>query len=132
MVCEMCNALKEEYRLVKESEFSFCIINIEPLKKGHVMVLPKRHVNNLDDLNPNESKDILNLCAELKDKIKEKYEEDALIMLNTGKHSSQEHIHFHIWPSKGMLRDLVSSFEGIPKRIRATKEELQKMKEELE
>ncbi|MGV8163036.1 MAG: HIT family protein [Candidatus Nanoarchaeia archaeon] len=117
MVCEMCNALNEKYRLVKESEFSFCIINREPLKQGHVMVLPKRHVAKLDDLEPNEAKDLLDLCSRLKDKLKEKYNEDPLIMLNTGKHSSQEHIHFHIWPSKGMLRELVSSFEGIPKRV---------------
>jgi len=132
MACEMYAALNEKYRLVKESELSFCIINIEPLKKGHVMVLPKRHVTNLNDLQPDEAKNLLNLCAELKDKVKEKYSQDALIMLNTGKHSSQEHIHFHIWPSLGGIRDLVASLEGVPKRVVATKDKLQNMKKELE
>ncbi|MFA6074104.1 MAG: HIT family protein [Candidatus Woesearchaeota archaeon] len=132
MTCELCIALTEKHRLVGESELSFCIINIEPLKPGHVLILPKRHVVELKNLTSKEAKDLLVLCQKFKDKINKTYGEDSLILLNTGKHSSQKHLHFHIWPSKGDLRALVSGYENIPRLVRASKIELEKMKKELE
>ncbi|MGV8168502.1 MAG: HIT family protein [Candidatus Nanoarchaeia archaeon] len=132
MTCELCEALNEKYRLVKETNLSFCIVNREPMKPGHVMILPKRHVPEIDLLSPEEAADILNLCVRMKEKIKKKYGEDPLILLNTGKHRSQEHLHFHIWPSQGMIRDLVSNYEKVPGRKKASEEELEKLKKALE
>ena len=128
MNCELCQSINENYRLIKKSKHSFCIINIEPLKKGHLMVLPKRHITNLKNLKPEESKDLLRLVEKIKNLLKQKYEEDPLILINTGRHSSQEHIHIHVWPSKASLRELVSKYEKVPKRKKATTQELQETK----
>jgi diadenosine tetraphosphate (Ap4A) HIT family hydrolase len=132
MNCELCVAVNEKYRLVGETELSFAIIIKWPLKPGHVIVLPKRHVSNINDLTNDEAKDLLSFCDKMKQKIKNRYKEDPLIVLNTGKHSTQDHIHFHVLPSKGGIRDLFASFEGCPKRKDIPLEEYGRLKEDLE
>ena len=95
------------------------------------MVLPKRHIVNLRDFKAIEAQDIMKLITEMKELLNNTYNEDILISMNTGKHSTQEHIHFHIMPSKGSLRDLISKFENVPKRMRKPNKVLEKMKDKL-
>jgi diadenosine tetraphosphate (Ap4A) HIT family hydrolase len=43
MQCELCLAKEEKYRIVFQNDLVFVVVNIEPLKQGHLMVLPVRH-----------------------------------------------------------------------------------------
>ncbi|MCP4523117.1 MAG: HIT family protein [Candidatus Gracilibacteria bacterium] len=124
-MCELCKTVSEEYRLIKETKYSFCIICQDPLKLGHVMVLPKRHVTqtNMSDLSPEESHDLICLLDEIQEVIENLSEDSAIILKNNGKHITQAHLHFHIFPSKGYLRNLVGSFENIPERKCISREE---------
>ena len=129
--CELCQAQHENYRLIKKTNNSFCIINVEPLVQGHLMILPKKHTASFEELDKEQLADLMKLTEEIKDLLKQKYKKYPLILLNTGKHKTQEHIHIHIWPSKGGLRDLVSKYEKVPKRKKITKQELKRMKEKI-
>ena len=117
-MCELCNAVNEEHRIIKQTKHSFCIICLDPLKLWHVMVLPKRHVTqtNMSDLSAEESKDIIWLLDEMQEVIENLTEESAIILKNNWKHITQTHLHFHIFPSKWYLRNLVGNFENIPER----------------
>jgi len=107
----------------------------EPLKDGHLMVLPKKHVTSLEDLEPQEAHAILKLLGRLGKTISEVYDEDPIIFMNLGHHGTQPHIHFHILPSKGGLRHLFSEYEKMPFRKKATAKELKfigdKIKKEI-
>jgi len=46
MKCNLCKALKEKFRLIKKTKYSFAVICKWPIKLGHVIVLPKRHIHN--------------------------------------------------------------------------------------
>ena len=127
--CPLCDLSKQE--VVYEDDHCFCTVILEPLKDGHLMILPKRHVINLEDLKPEESQSILELLTRLSKIIPEIYSEDPIIFMNLGKHSTQPHTHFHILPSKGGLRDLFSNLEKIPKRVKATPEELRKISKKI-
>jgi diadenosine tetraphosphate (Ap4A) HIT family hydrolase len=117
-MCELCEAINDEYRLIKVTKHSYCIICLDPLKTWHVMVLPKRHVTqtNMSDLSPEESKDIIWLLDEMQEVIENLTDESAVILKNNGKHITQPHLHFHIFPSKWYLRNLVGNYENIPER----------------
>jgi len=130
-ICELCNALKEKFRLIQETSHSFSVVCIEPLRKGHLLILPKRHVTCLGDLSSEEAKDLLGLVTNLKDKLLNRYEEKPVLHMNYSKHASQGHIHFHLLPSKESIRGFISSIEGVPRRVRASKEELEKLRDEL-
>ncbi len=129
--CELCKAQNEEYRLIYKDQHCFCIVNIEPLKDGHLMVLPNRHVKELRDLTAEELKAMHELFDKLSKAIKEEYGQDALIALNRGANTSQEHTHFHVIPSAKAIRHIFAAAENLPGRVRKTPEELTKIKERL-
>ena len=129
MGCVLCGVVKEEFRLVKEGKYSFCVVCLEPLKKGHLMVLPKRHVTNLSDLDSKEAKDLLDFVFEIKEILFKKYNHHPILHMNFGKHSTQEHIHFHLVPSKGNLRDSMGSFENLRKRKKGSQMYLKKIRD---
>lgn len=119
--CELCEAINEP-RLVAKNTHAFAVICKNPLKKEHVLVLPTKHTLSISDLEPEEARDFLQLVEEIKRKVKEKSKIDVLMVQNSGVHSTEPHIHFHIIPSQGSFRKLVSTFEGIPARPEITDE----------
>jgi len=131
MECEMCAAAGEDYRLLYKDEFCFCVVNREMMKKGHIMVIPMRHVTELCELSAEESGAIISLIWKMEHAVRRKYGEEVLVVLNRGSHCSQEHIHFHILPSKGNMRNLVSCFEGVPYSKEANAKALRAVKDEI-
>ncbi|MBC8495195.1 HIT family protein [archaeon] len=115
MDCELCKAINETDRIIFETELSFCIIPKWPLKTGHVMVLPKRHVVDWSELNKEEAKDLIDLIDKMKFTLLKGFEEDCLILNHAGKLRSQQHLHAHIVPSKKAMRDFFLLTENIPK-----------------
>lgn len=132
MNCPLCDALaNEQDRIAYQDDLVFVVVNIEPIKYGHVMVLPIRHVASWDALTANESHAIfttVDLCINALNKITP---EPAISLINSGSHSSQEHIHMHVLPSKKPLRGLFAASEGLAERKRADLETLKKIAVEL-
>ena len=133
-MCDLCNTIHEQHRLIKQTQYSFCIICLDPLKFGHVMVLPKRHVTqtNMSYLTAEESKDLIWLLDEIQDIIETLTEESAIILKNNWKHMTQSHLHFHVLPSKWYLRNLIWNFENIPERVSIRKEQYIEMKKNIQ
>jgi diadenosine tetraphosphate (Ap4A) HIT family hydrolase len=129
-MCELCNSINDKYRVIKSTKYSFCIICKDPLKLWHIMILPKRHVTqtNMSDLTADESKDIIWLLDEMQEVIENLTEDSAVILKNNWVHITQTHLHFHIFPSKWYLRNLVGNYENIPERISISEEKYIEMK----
>jgi diadenosine tetraphosphate (Ap4A) HIT family hydrolase len=113
-----------KYQIIDRNQYTFVMLNYLPLKDGHLMVLPNRHVTQLSDLKPIESVNILKYLEIAGKVIKKLFSQDPIIIMNTGSHSTQDHLHFHILPSKGGIRELFQSFEKVPYRRKASKQEL--------
>ena len=131
MVCELCLIINENYRLLFKDEFVYAVIVREPLKEGHIMVLPRRHVQSLADLSEQESKALLVLFDNLQNVVKNVYNQDSLLVKNNGELMTEGHIHFHIIPSKTCVRGLFALYEKIPFRELKSEQELEKMKNEI-
>lgn len=130
--CPLCLARHHENQLLCENEHAYCLLNHEPIKKGHLMILPKTHKAKLDELTAEEAGAVLKLVEQTREALVKRYNKDPIILLHTGKHASQgQHLHFHITPSEGGMRDLFTSFEHTPFRVKKTEEELAALKEEL-
>jgi diadenosine tetraphosphate (Ap4A) HIT family hydrolase len=96
-----------------------------------MIILPIRHVENYSDLSEEEAKEMFELVDEISDVIKSKFGEDAIIHINKGKHGSERHIHLHIVPSKGNLRQLMSKYENILEKKDILEKEMDKMREKI-
>lgn len=118
-MCELCESINEKERFICETKFSFCVICKWPLKVGHVLVMPKKCVSqkNISNLSGEEVSDLMNLVQKMENVLNKLSDEDVITFKNSNSHSTQPHLHFHLLPSKGALRDLFSNFENIPKRV---------------
>ena len=75
--------------------------NRYPYNFGHLLVVPKRHITALEDLNKDEDKDVMMLIKRAIKFLKNAFNPDGFnVGINLGNYSggSIEHIHFHILP----------------------------------
>ena len=132
MTCIFCGALKDElYRVIYANDLVYVLVNYEPVKDGHVMVLPVRHAEHLGDLKPKEAQAFLKAIDMCMKAITEAYDEAPLCLVNGWQHRSQPHLHAHVVPSKHDMGGLYVNAEGLDERKQADRETLQKMAEKL-
>lgn len=132
MNCVLCDALvNEPDRVIYKDEHVFVLVNIEPLKEGHIMILPIRHAELLKDLTPDESHAYLQIMDRCMEAVTEAYGETSMCAVNGWAHRSQPHLHAHILPSKSDLRGLYVASENVHERERADNERLSGIAEKL-
>ena len=94
---------------ILENRYSFAIYDGFPISKGHSLVIPKRVVSSVFDLDDDEYNYIFILLREVKKILLEKYKPDGFnIGINNGTDAGQtiDHAHIHIIPRyKGDLKD---------------------------
>lgn len=122
--------LKEEV-VVLENTHAFCTVNRDALNSGHLMVMPKRFVKEVEELEAEEAKDFLDLCGEARKLLDSIFKHKALIAQNCKRWRSQPRLHFHILPFRVGLRHLFPFVETTSllnfRRKKHTEEELKKM-----
>ena len=94
---------------IHENEFAFAIYDGFPVSKGHSLVIPKRIVSSVFDLDDNEYNHIFLLLRDIKKILLEKFRPNGFnIGINNGTDAGQtiDHAHIHIIPRyKGDLKD---------------------------
>lgn len=101
MNCVFCRIIKGELpaRVIKETEEAIAFLDIDPIQKGHVLVLPKRHVPDLTDITREENMVVLSVCQDVMHSIRKYYSAESItIMQNNGACMDVPYVHFHIIP----------------------------------
>ncbi len=131
--CNLCSSLNDKYLIVRENKLAIAFLPISPLNKGHIMILPKRHVT-LENLTSKESKAVSDILIRIKSKLKGLFpqEHPIIVTLTDTNHSSiQDHFHYHILPSKDNLRKIFSGYYNLDENKKLSKEELTKIAKKL-
>jgi len=108
--CIFCDIIqkKRDHYLIAEDESFFVILDIFPLRPGHVLILSKRHVKVIEELHEIERGILINWVNKISQGLKNSSlgVRSTQILLNNGKEANQTipHLHFHIIPRYG--RDL--------------------------
>lgn len=97
--CIFCKIIKGEipsYKLV-ETEFSFSFLDINPLSRGHALVIPKYHGEKLQDVPDEYLADTLSIAKKI---AVAQGTENYNILQNNGRiaHQLVDHVHFHVIP----------------------------------
>ena len=102
--CPFC-AMRESSEgdlVVHRGEAAFAVLNLHPYNPGHLMVLPYRHVGDLEDLTPDEAAEIHTVTRSAVETLKGVSAPDAFnIGLNLGAAaggSLSAHLHQHVVP----------------------------------
>ena len=98
--CFFCQAFENnDYFL--ENELAFARFDGFPVSKGHLEVIPKRHIKDWWEATDEERMAIFKLIDEAKKIVDEKYHPDAYnIGMNLGEKAGQSimHLHVHLIP----------------------------------
>jgi ATP adenylyltransferase len=100
--CEKLRKKKDEENLILyQTRYAFVMMNKFPYNNGHVMVVPKRHCLDLDELNDHELRELFQLLKGSTQILKSSLRPHGFnIGINIGRAggAGEEHIHFHIVP----------------------------------
>ncbi len=127
MECIFCKIINNEIpsKKVYENDDVLAFLDVNPLAKGHVLVVPKNHYVDLTDIPSDE-------LIKIMDAIKYLYPKMEEILGCTGFHfvknygSCQEvkHAHFHIIPKYQSEKPLINNYPSEQIDIEATYEAL--------
>lgn len=113
--CIFCDLPKE--KIIVENELARAFYDEFPVSKGHILIIPKRHIANFFELEQKELNDINSLILECKKIIDNKYAPDGYnIGVNVGKHAGQSvfHVHVHLIPRyKGDVANPKGGVRGV-------------------
>ena len=101
-MCVFCKIVKGELpaKVVYEDDLIMAFHDINPQRKVHVLVIPKKHIASLNDLTEEDKELMGHLIVKIPEIAKKLgiAEDGYRVIVNTGKNGGQEiyHIHFHI------------------------------------
>lgn len=102
--CIFCRIARREAPawIVFEDERSVAFLDLFPFTRGHLLVVPKRHVDRLVDLPREEHADCLGALSEACRRV-ERLSPHYNVALNQGELAGQIifHLHFHVIPRYG-------------------------------
>ncbi len=104
--CIFCRILKEQKDqkryIFLRTPHSFAVLNIYPFNGGHALVLPRRHVADLEKLSASERSDLMDTVIKVKAMIQKAFAPQAFnVGMNLGHLAGAgipEHLHVHIVP----------------------------------
>ncbi|MDY2984001.1 MAG: HIT family protein [Synergistes jonesii] len=97
MECIFCRL--DDYAL--ENDLAYAVFDAMPVNEGHMLIIPKRHVQNYFDLKAEEEAAMLELLHKGKKLIEEKYSPDGYnfgVNCNSCAGQSVMHAHMHLIP----------------------------------
>ena len=131
--CVFCGALErgDDPLLAWVGERAFVILNKFPYNNGHLMIVPKRHVARLAQLDPDELLEIMTLSQAAEQALGSVYGPHGFNLgMNLGRSAGAgiaDHLHVHIVPRR--KKDGLKGFFW--PRIKPTEAELQATAEKI-
>ncbi|MCX8206031.1 MAG: HIT family protein [Candidatus Micrarchaeota archaeon] len=112
--CALCKEISAQTYVITSNKHASCLINLRPVKDGHVMVIPNRHVERGDELTADEAKCVLDLVEQVSEALNREFGNYAFVTINPSHRRSERHFHIHLIPSFKGTRDLFSIAERTP------------------
>jgi len=105
MSCIFCKIANKEVQsyVVYEDDISIAFLDINPLSKGHILFIPKKHYTRISEIPDEELEKLVKSFKKLLKIVEEKISKNYNIINNCGKLAGQEieHVHIHIVPRYG-------------------------------
>jgi ATP adenylyltransferase len=134
MTCVFCALLAdggEEHRVLERRELAFVTLAKYPYNPGHLLVLPTRHVGDLEEVEPDEAAEVFELLRRSAAALSETLEPHGFnIGLNLGRAAGAgipEHLHWHVvprWSGDTNFMPVIGETRVLPELLEQTYERL--------
>lgn len=99
--CIFCAMSEDDERITKltvfEDDFLMVVLNLFPYNTGHLMVIPKRHVNDLTSLEDEERNRLFKMVSKVEELQEEVVEPAGIdVGINIGKAAGESIPHLHV------------------------------------
>ncbi len=101
MDCQFCNLAngREASNIVYQTTNIACFLDIDPINDGHVLIVPKRHVLDTEELDSDTRSEVMDAVVLISKSLKKLYQADGVsIMQNGGVFNDAGHYHMHVFP----------------------------------
>ena len=98
---ERCIFCEPEREILAQNARAIAVFDSFPVSPGHALILPRRHVVTIWDLDPNEYADCFALARDLRTILESRFSPDGFnIGANSGESAGQSvwHAHIHVIP----------------------------------
>jgi len=114
--CKIINGEIPSYKIFEDEEV-IVILDVNPSVNGHSLIIPKKHYQDLYDIEPNTLNHILNIAKEIGPMLEKKLNADGITLIqNNGLYQEVKHFHLHIKPQYKNKQELLP-LEEIHKKI---------------
>ena len=97
--CVFCHKEQIVTDFVYEDELVMAFMDMDPINEGHVLIVPKQHVDSIVELSDDMLTAIMSVAKKIVIALTEIYgNEGYSIMQNGGKFCDFGHAHFHVFP----------------------------------
>lgn len=138
--CVFCAQAEGDERVVKkcvfEDDFLMVVMNIFPYNPGHLMVVPKRHINSFTELKDEEIKRLFKMVSKVEELQKGVFDLVGIDMganIGVGAGESIEHLHVQMVPiydhDRGFMETALNT-KVMPEKLDRTFEKLKGKKGE--
>lgn len=98
LFCEIAEHKKEAF-VVDEGERTITFLDIDPANEGHVLIIPKLHVDSIIDLHDDCVMEIIEVSRKIIRAYASVYKAAGYgVMQNGGANCEFGHFHFHVFP----------------------------------
>lgn len=97
--CIFCKIANKEIpsNIVYENDLVMAILDVSPVSLGHVLIIPKKHAENIYDIEEEYLKEIILTAKKIALEYKKIFNiNDVQLIHNAGKNAQQEVFHFHL------------------------------------
>lgn len=100
--CVFCKIIQNKEALkIFEDEKTICLLDINPISKGHCLVIPKEHFRDIFDIDDEYLKNIISVSKKVSTTLKQKLGATGVNILHASGESAQQsifHFHLHLVP----------------------------------
>ena len=128
--CIFCKiiASKEAFKIY-EDEKTVCLLDLNPIARGHSLIIPKKHFKNIFDIDDDYLKDIIITTKKISKLLKEKLNANGINILHaSGKSAQQSVFHFHLHLVPRYKNDKLDTWPKSDYKEKSLKEIHQKIK----
>jgi ATP adenylyltransferase len=127
VLCAIAAGDDEGNRVVEQAELTFTVLNLFPYSSGHVMVVPRRHVADLTDLDDAESAAIMAGAQRALRVLRDALTPDGFNLgLNAGHAAGAgiaDHFHLHVvprWEGDTNFMPVLADVKVLPEHMEET------------
>lgn len=119
MDCLFCKIIEGEIpsKTIYEDNIVKVIMDVNPNANGHVLILPKKHINDFEEIDNDTLIHIYDVAKDTKKKLYKALNPDGLVLVNNyGINQVIKHYHLHVIPTykeKQPLKDIQEVYTQI-------------------